>query len=256
MSELVDCVSDAEVNLPAQTVAALKFLFANCSEPYGSTQEKKRLILEGYVLVLQGKPADLVRRVANGFVSGAYERTDARRGKLPSAEEFNHRLRLLIAERKANGKVVSEDTTTLAPAYGPLWAAKLYSLLLAGCDERMPKPSRFYSMMMAEGGEKGERYRLEHQANNGFRLASLMIRDAEDAKGSLVQGSLARFVSHMEPVPVDGQVFEDWKELHRARGWPWLGSTGKMPVVYLPKGGVEGLAAMADVLNVDGVAHG
>lgn len=230
--------------------SALNNLFVNFGTPYESDSEKNRLIVRAFASAAQGKPVDLIERVVDEYITGAIDRPPSKRGKLPTSEEFGFRLRQLIAERKASGKVISEDATTLAPAYGPLWAAKLYSLLLAGRDEKMLQPNRFYSAMIAQGGEQGERYRLEHQANNGFRLASLMLSDAADAKGSLVTGSLERIVPMMEAVPVDSQVFESWKELHRARGWPWLGSTGRMPVVYLPKGGVEGLAAIAEALQI------
>lgn len=228
---------------------ALKLLFMNMDKPRQATDEEKRLIVTGYFIATKGKPAVLVHQVVEEYLSGAIDRPRYKRGKLPTSEEFGFRLQQLIAERKASGKVISEDATTLAPAYGPLWAVKLYSLLLAGADAQIRPPNRFYSMMIDKGGEEGERYRLDHLANNGYRLASLMLCDAEDAKGSLVLGSLQRFVPLLEAVPVDSQVFEGWKELHRSRGWPWIGSTGKMRVVYLPKGGVVGLAAIGEALK-------
>jgi hypothetical protein len=126
--------------------------------------------------------------------------------------------------------------------------AKLLSILLAGPDKAMNKPSSFIASMIAQGGEVGERYRLQHQATNGFARAREMLGRAEYGQGFQVEEAFEPLAEKMEPVPVTGEVFTAWRGDFERRGWPWLPNTGKQRVVYSPKGGPAGLDAMAAAL--------
>ena len=103
--------------------------------------------------------------------------------------------------------------------------------------------------MIAKGGNEGERYRLQHQANNCFRKASSMLSAADDARGCLVETTLQPFTALVEPVSVTSAVYEDWKAEHERRGWPWLPEHGKQRVVYFPKGGPAGMVTFEDAMK-------
>jgi hypothetical protein len=123
--------------------------------------------------------------------------------------------------------------------------AKLLSIVLAGPDKAMVKPPMFIANMIAKGGETGERYRLQHQATNGFARARELLGRAEHGQSYPVEEAFETLAGMMEPVPVRGDVFEAWRGDFERRGWPWLPSTGKQRVVYFPKGGPAGLDAFA-----------
>lgn len=227
----------------------LAVLFANYDTPFGSTQEARRAKVQGYVWACEGRSLDLVERVVRDFVSGKVKRSAAQRAKLPTAEEFAAQLDARASE---SVQVAAMATATYAPPFGPLWGAKLYALLLKGPDADMRKPSAFIASVIAQGGPKAESYRLSHQANNGFRLATGMLSNAGDARGCLVEEDLQHLATMVEPVPVDTPTFETWKAEHERRGWPWLPSTGKQRVVYLPKGGPAGIEVFAAAMREGG----
>ncbi|WP_285295505.1 hypothetical protein [Aureimonas altamirensis] len=158
--------------------------------------------------------------------------------KLPTSDEFGAHVREVSLLADAG---IDERKVEFAPPFGPLWSVRLYQLLGRGADERITSPTAFISRMIEQGGEIGARYEREHQANNGFRLVNGMLADAADARGCHVSLDLKAFITRMEPVPVGGQVYLEWRDEHCARGWPWLPDTGKQRVVYLPKDGDDGL---------------
>lgn len=222
----------------------LSTLFANYDMPFGQGGEGTKAKVQAYLWACEGKSLDLVNRVVRDFVTGAVDRPANRRSKLPTAEEFAGQIKV----RAAGDDDCVAAAKTHSPPFGPLWSVLLYARLLAGPDKDMPAPSRFVASQIANGGAIGERYRLDHQANNGFRSATFMLLNAADAMGCSVDEKLKVHVALFEPVPVTSQVFEQWKQLHADRGWPWLPNPGKQRVVYLPSGGAAGLGALADAL--------
>lgn len=222
----------------------LATLFENYDTGFAQVSREK---VQGFLWAIEGRSLDLIERVVKDFVTGKVERSPSRRSKLPTAEEFAAQIKTRAAEGK--GCVATPAAVTYAPPFGPLWFAKLYGLLMAGPDKDISTPSSFIASQIAKGGEMGERYRLDHQASNGFRAANVMLQGAFDAKGCTVDETLQAVAELFEPVPVNSRVFMAWKELHRDRGWPWLPEMGRQRVAYLPKGGVdEGLEAVREAL--------
>lgn len=233
-------VAKIEPQASAELVSLLGTLFASYDTPFGATGETRRAKVAGYVWACEGKPITLVERVVKDFVTGKVKRSASLRSKLPTSEEFAAQLDERGSESAGVAALVS---ATHAPPFGPLWGARLYGLLLAGPDADMRKPSAFMAAMIAKGGEEGERYRLEHQANNGFAKVNSMLIAADEARGCMVEQRFQKLAQGVEPVPVASSVFNAWKAEHARRGWPWLPSTGKQRVAYFPKGGPIGLAA-------------
>ncbi|RJG45584.1 hypothetical protein D3Y55_15880 [Mesorhizobium sp. DCY119] len=216
-------------------------LFANYDTPFGQGGESTRAKVQAYVWAVEGKPLDLVERVVKDFVTGKVDRSASKRSKLPTSEEFAAQIRIREAE---SGEVQAMASSSYAPPAGPLWGVKVIAMLLKGPDKDMLRPSAFMAAEIAKGGVSGERYRLQHQANNGFRRVNLIFQAAADARGCLVEEKLHAHIALMEPVPVTGDVFAAWRDEFARRGWPWLPDMGKQRVVYLPKGGPAGFASI------------
>ncbi|TGQ94635.1 hypothetical protein EN851_03525 [Mesorhizobium sp. M8A.F.Ca.ET.208.01.1.1] len=180
----------------------LATLFANYDVPFGQGSETAKEKVAGYKMACADRSANLVGKVVADFLTGAVDRPAGRRSKLPTAEEFAARLRAV-----ANGDGTAASPRAYAPPFGPLWGVKLYALLIAGPDKDLCAPSRFVAAEIAKGGDLAERYRLEHQANNGFKAVSFMLQDAADAKGCTVDERLQRLVSMFEPVPSHAVAF-------------------------------------------------
>ncbi|TIS01066.1 MAG: hypothetical protein E5X14_26670, partial [Mesorhizobium sp.] len=156
----------------------LTTLFASYDVPFGQAGDAAAAKVAGYIMACKGRSLDLVGRAVGEFIAGAVDRPANRRFKLPTSEEFGAHIKLL-----ANGDGSVANPRIYAPPFGPLWGVNLYALLLNGPDKSMPAPSRFVAAEIAKGGASAERYRLEHQANNGFKAATFVLQDAADAKG-------------------------------------------------------------------------
>lgn len=230
-----------------ETVQHLAMLFAGYDVPFGDGSETRKAKVAGYVWACEGRPAALVERVVKDFLSGKVKRSPSLRSKLPTSEEFAAQLDTRASEG-ARGAVLEFTPRTSAPPFGPVWIAKLLSVLLAGPEKAISKPSSFIASMIAQGGEIGHRYRLQYQANNGFPKAREMLGRAEYGQGVRVEEAFEPLVEAMEPVPVTGEVFAAWRDDFERRGWPWLPDTGKQRVVYFPKGGPAGLDAVGAAL--------
>lgn len=99
--------------------------------------------------------------------------------------------------------------------------------------------------------------RAEHrrrQSEDGYPLVKHLDELARDARAELVDGRNGALGELCEPVPVGTGLFDAWRDFHARMGWKLWPDPGRMPVVYLPKGGPEGFedfmraarAAMAD----------
>lgn len=231
----------------AEIIQHLAMLFAGYDVPFGDGSETRKAKVAGYVWACEGRPAALVERVVRDFLSGKVKRSPSLRSKLPTSEEFAAQLDVRASEGQ-RGAVVAFTPTTSAPPFGPVWTAKLLSILLSGPEKAISKPSAFIAGMIAKGGEIGERYRLQHQANSGFPKARDMLARAEFGQGFRAEEAFEALAETMEPVPVTGEVFAAWRDDFERRGWPWLPDTGKQRVVYFPKGGPSGLDAVGAAL--------
>lgn len=72
------------------------------------------------------------------------------------------------------------------------------------------------------------------EVKNLYRLATARERGTSEGKYSV-------FSDLCEPVPVGSEVFEAWRAHYQAMDWLWIPDTGRMPVVWFPKGGPERL---------------
>ncbi|TIU46040.1 MAG: hypothetical protein E5W19_28075 [Mesorhizobium sp.] len=214
----------------------LTTLFVAYDVPFGQDGAAATAKVAGYLLACKGRSLDLVARAVGDFIAGAVDRPANRRYKLPTSEELGAHLKLMM-----NADGTASSRRIYAPPFGPLWGVNLYALLLTGPDKSMPAPSRFVAAEIAKGGDMAKRYRLEHQANNGFRAVTFVLQGAADAKGCTVDERLQPLVSMFEPVPAEAAAFGAWKIIHVERGWPWLPDLGKQRVAYFPKDGSEGL---------------
>lgn len=228
---------------PDRAVRDLLVMLFTGYESYGLSGEKLKTKMQGYLWAVEGKPPAVVERVVKDYLSGSLERERGKRGKLPTSEEFGAQLRVRSSEIETYGQTIADTSMVQAPPFGPLWSVKRFKLLIEGPVNPMPKPTAFMAKLIDQGGESGERYRRDHQANNGYPVVNSMHRYAEDARGCSVESALLAHCGLMEPVPVDGEVFSAWKAEHERRGWPWLPSVGRMRVVYFPQGGPLALDA-------------
>jgi hypothetical protein len=75
----------------------------------------------------------------------------------------------------------------------------------------------------------------------GFPEVKKLYQLATDRERGTAEGKFAAFSDLCEPVPVGSEVFDAWRAHYQAMDWLWIPDTGRMPVVWFPKGGPEGL---------------
>lgn len=224
----------ATTEIPESTVdELLSKLFLSFDVPFGLDQRAAEVRVDDLRIAASGFSLNLVERAVDNFRSGAVDRMASKRGKLPTGDEFGSYLRRLA---NTEARSVAGETVTSAPPFGPVWGVALFVELLAGPSAKR-QPSAFLAEMIAAGGERGERYRLEHQANNGFPRANAMLQAAGDGKSFTVPTRLAQYKGAMEAVLVEKAEFAEWREEFARRGWPWFPDMGKHPVVWMPCGG-------------------
>lgn len=209
-------------------------LFRAYDTPFGLSSEAMYDKADGYVLAAKGFPIEAVKKAVDAFVTGSAPRKRGKRSTLPTSDEFGSQVRDEDKALKVRGP---DGTKTHAPPFGPLWSAKVYQLLGLGPDDPMPLASKFIQSVIDAGGEKAEAYRLHHQSMAGFATVNTMFDLASSGKGWSVEVALEAMTMHLEPVPVSGEVFKDWRAIHADRGWPWFPWTGNQRVVYLPRDG-------------------
>ena len=133
-----------------------------------------------------------------------------------------------------------------AKPFGKMWMAMRLARLMTQEPGWLPKPPAFIASMIAEGGEKGERARLAHQANNGWPAVKIMDQLAADRRSEIIQPDMAHLeplAASFEPVRVGGELWDAWRAQHERRGWRWIPDPGRQEWVYFPAGGPDGLAA-------------
>lgn len=135
-----------------------------------------------------------------------------------------------------------------ARPFGPLWAALVMRELLG---EPAPAPgptSQFLADLIARNDDTGRAERLRRQAAYGWPLVNDWFRRADSRKGFAARPEDEPLAELTEPVPVDSDLMAAWKAEFERRGWPWLPDWGGMRVVYLPKGGPDGLGEFEQAL--------
>jgi hypothetical protein len=162
-----------------------------------------------------------------------------KRSHIPSPSTyFRERLWREVAEPREVKPVSSE-----AKPFGPLWQAARLKALLAGPTRSWGGPTVSLRRMIEAGITTEERLLREWQEQSGFPAINAMHDRAATRQGVVVSLALEPLAAGMEAVPVGSAVWEAWRAEHARRAWPWLPDPGRLPVVWFPAGGPEGLAA-------------
>lgn len=146
---------------------------------------------------------------------------------------------LLVRAEKAaeQGAKVSEVAKPdgWGNAYGPVWAAALFEVLLGGPERPELAPPA------------GSVWLASHISRAWPRLAGLKAM-ADQRGGGVFPERLHRLSARMVFVPRDSAAWSDWAEAMKARGWPDI-LPARMEGGYFPAGGpgsLEGYRAALD----------
>lgn len=109
-----------------------------------------------------------------------------------------------------------------APPFGKAWMAHRLASLLAGPTFTAFRLTGFEESLVSQG--KADRAELMRgkQAATGFPSVNRMHDDAERRRGASVPARTAALGDGFVQVRRGTEAFEDWREEHRLRGWPWL----------------------------------
>ena len=196
----------------------------------------------------EGYPDDLIERALRDFGGARVDRPSSKKNKLPAPEELKDYLHKLANEIGAPS--VARSGKSLAQPHSPLWFASVFAELLAGPKANMPAPNAATQKLIAMGGEKGKRARLQYLAGNGYGEVQYMYARAEDGRSSAVPSTFNVLTPLLETVPIDADVINAWRSEFERRGWPWFPTLGRLRVVYLPVGGPASIAAFEAALRV------
>lgn len=148
----------------------------------------------------------------------------------------------------------AERAPEQAAPFGKLWSAMRLAALLQE-PAPLPKPTAFIERLLAEGGEAADRERAERLARHGWPKVTRMHEAAGDRRGWRPEGhegALGALAAGFEPVNVGSDLWEEWRQLHADRGWPWLPDTGRLEWVHFPAGGPASIAEFERTLRGNG----
>lgn len=134
---------------------------------------------------------------------------------------------------KLPAKAAIDQTPVAEGPFGKGWGAlRLVELLQP--HKPLPPPPRFVQQMITSGklDQRGEE--RERMAKFGWPAVTEMHERATGYRGVMVPGSIKALGAEFVGVKVGGDLWEAWKRLHEARGWPRLPDTGKQQFVYFP----------------------
>lgn len=220
------------------------------------TEDPKKIDADGWALLkdwpgFAGMPKEPALRVWRSL--SAEDRAEA-------ARLFPHWLALLKAQRKSHVPAPSTyfgqrlwtevpepkadpEKPVYAPAFGPVWGAIRMADLVTGPKAATPlKP--WEERAIAEGALDRERTEREKRRRMGWPKVNAMDAAAE-TRGVGVTAPKPDEVALgalMEAVPVGSPLLAEWRAEFERQGWPWLPDPGRMPVIYFPAGGPDGLA--------------
>lgn len=193
---------------------------------------------------------------------------------MPVANFFRDRVwEMLIAP--AGRAEAKRPEKVPAPPFGPLFGAVRAWWCLAGPDDsevpldvrdavirhyeglkRLPVLAEKYlsrkgiqlmadgSLSFPEGFDADERrHRL---SESGFPAVNALHEKAKIHQQAVVEARFQPLKDLCEPVPVDSTLFAIWLAHDERMGWPKLPDPGRMDVVWLPRGGPDGLPAFAE----------
>lgn len=117
-----------------------------------------------------------------------------------------------------------------AAGFGPVWAARLHAVLLAGPDhpDRAPPDIPIIA---------GEAFWLASQLAQAWPSLAALV----NGKGRVFEPQWHALKDAIEFVPSTGPVYADWRDEYARRGWPWPKGAPGMDGLWFPKGGPDGL---------------
>ncbi|WP_306147227.1 MULTISPECIES: helix-turn-helix domain-containing protein [unclassified Roseibium] len=126
--------------------------------------------------------------------------------------------------------------SAMAAPYGRDWGALRFANLMRAPYGRIPPATRFQQQLMAQGGAAAERMIRERTAQYGWPKVNTLHEDAlRRHRGAPRDPKLSGLAELFGKVKVGGALFEAWKALHAARGWPFLGEARDLPEwIYMP----------------------
>ena len=222
----------------------------------GDLEDPRRIEARGWALLkdwpgFAGMPKDAAMRAWKAL--SAEERAEAER-------KFKPWLALLKAQRKTHVPAPStyfgqklfaevavpldapKPTTLSAAPFGPLWQAVRLKQLVSGPTAALPALTATERGWIADGTFSEEKLLRSKRERSGYPGVNRMHDLAGQGRGISVAAAVEALAGDMEPVPVASPRFEAWRAEHERRGWPWLPDTGRLPVVYFPRGGPDALA--------------
>lgn len=191
---------------------------------------------------------------------------------MPVANYFRDRVWEMLEKPAAAKAAAARHDRVLAAPFGPVFGAVRAWLCLQGPDDAdVPLDVRDAVIRHYEGikrnphlvagflrrkglelSESGDlifppgfdaderRHRL---AETGYPAVNRLHEQARLHQPAPVAACFQALKALCEPVPVDGPVFAEWLAHDEREAWPKLPDPGRMDVVWLPKGGPQGLAA-------------
>lgn len=199
---------------------------------------------------------------------------------MPVANFFRDLVWEILVDQAASAPAAAPARVT-APPFGPAWAGVCMEALLAGpveCGQpevtRESRIKSYEAMAEVRGADKArEFYRrlgcdFDHDGNlilppdfEDLQWRDHLLRHGFPAVNALHKAALSGFgltgsdavrglqlAPLMVFVPIDTPLFEDWRQFHVDKGWPWP-SIGKMRGLYLPDGGPEQLQDFERVIR-------
>ncbi|WP_420337836.1 helix-turn-helix domain-containing protein [Roseibium sp.] len=137
----------------------------------------------------------------------------------------------------ATGLVKGSLAGARAAPFGKAWSAVRFADLMRPPYGRFPKPSAYLQGVLSAGGAMAEGERLRRRAVYGWpKVSALQARALRQRKGCAADPALAPLEALFGAVRVGSELWEAWKGLHAARGWPWFGADRDLPDwIYLPE---------------------
>lgn len=121
-----------------------------------------------------------------------------------------------------------------AAAYGKLWGARRFSLLLAGHGP-LPTPSALIQTKIDQGGPTADMFRQRHVKIHGWPIVNRMHEQAKRRIGEAVPCEFEALADGFTQLRSDSELMALWKAEHERRNWPWF--EGPLPeYVWMPKG--------------------
>jgi len=137
-----------------------------------------------------------------------------------------------------------------AKPLGKAWMALRLKALLGGPVATVStKLTSFEEKLVLDGKANADELRRDKLAQVGYPAVNRLHDQLRFRTVAIVDPTLAELASGFVPVEVGSATWLAWKDLHAARGWPWLPDLGWIKWVYFPADGADGLHAFEQALK-------